>query len=373
MEPVISVNLAGNAYQLETSAHQALKAYLDRASAALADNPDKAEIIRDLEQAVADKASACLSAYKSVVGAQDMAAILEEMGPVEDERQPAPDESAAPSDDDSMGAPKKRLYRIREGAMVSGVCAGLGAYFALDANIIRILFVVATFFTGGFAILAYIAMMFLIPSAHTSAEWAAAHGIPSSAQEIIDQAKRNFAEFTGPESKVWRWRYESRRAWRQEMRARARAYARSAPPLDTGPLSWVTRVFGGVFAIVFSLLGAALLIAFLFALFSLVTAGAVLDWSLPASVPLWFAIAVLCVAYGALSGPVGALQGAAYSALSGRPRDWPHHGEGGGFAFLLVAAIVSWALYHNVPGFQAWADPLIAHLRALGQSLLDAF
>ncbi len=82
MERVVTINLNGNPYQLEEPAYDALRAYIGRAEAALADSPDKAEIIRDLEQAIADKCGGYLSSSKSVVNAQEMARILEEMGPV---------------------------------------------------------------------------------------------------------------------------------------------------------------------------------------------------------------------------------------------------------------------------------------------------
>lgn len=55
MEPVLSINLDGIAYQVEHGGYTALRAYLDRAATQLAGNPDAAEILADLEQAIADK------------------------------------------------------------------------------------------------------------------------------------------------------------------------------------------------------------------------------------------------------------------------------------------------------------------------------
>lgn len=83
MERVVSVNLNGRAYQLEEAAYEALRAYLDRARATLADNPDQAEIVADLEQAIADKCGAYMNAHKQVVAGAEMGAILDEMGPVD--------------------------------------------------------------------------------------------------------------------------------------------------------------------------------------------------------------------------------------------------------------------------------------------------
>src|SRR6058998_1010218 len=83
MQKVINVNLNGNAYQLDEDAYAALRSYVDRAEAALRDNPDKAEIMADLEQAIAEKCARFLTAHKMVVTAAEMEQVLKDMGPVE--------------------------------------------------------------------------------------------------------------------------------------------------------------------------------------------------------------------------------------------------------------------------------------------------
>ncbi|GIM27526.1 PspC family transcriptional regulator [Clostridium polyendosporum] len=56
----------------------------------------------------------------------------------------------------------KKLYKIPEQGMVSGVCAGLSEYFDMDVTIVRLLWVLATFI-GGSGILAYIICAIVIP------------------------------------------------------------------------------------------------------------------------------------------------------------------------------------------------------------------
>ncbi|MEJ0058966.1 MAG: PspC domain-containing protein [Terricaulis sp.] len=356
MERVVTINLNGNPYQLDETAFDALRAYLERAEAALAANPDKAEILRDLEQAIADKCAAFLSPAKTVISAAEIATVLEQMGPVEGE---AASESVG--DSEAPQGPKKRIYRIRDDAKVAGVCAGIGAYFDIDANLVRLLFVVLTIFTHGFFILVYVAMMFLIPSAHTSEEWAAAHGVPFNAQEVIDQAKRQFND-----GQPWRWGYDGRPAWRRAMRERVRARRAPLAPAPVGPFS---RVFGGVFALIFSLLSAALGIAFLLALYSLFTTGVVLGWAPPAGVPIWMALIVLCVVYGALAGPLGALQGASVSALTGLPS----RNHDTGFGGLVILCVVGWAAYTYVPEARIWMDQMFVYLRLAFDTIREAF
>ena len=56
----------------------------------------------------------------------------------------------------------KRLYRSRDERMIWGICGGLGKYFDVDPTIIRLVWVL-TLFLGGWGILAYIILRFIIP------------------------------------------------------------------------------------------------------------------------------------------------------------------------------------------------------------------
>ena len=98
--------------------------------------------------------------------------------------------------------------------MLSGVCTGLAAYFNIDVTIVRIAFVVLTLLTTGIWILVYVGMMLVVPFANTGEEYAAAAGAPFNAQEVVDRAKKHYAEFK--DSKEWRrhWR-QQRREWRR--------------------------------------------------------------------------------------------------------------------------------------------------------------
>lgn len=57
---------------------------------------------------------------------------------------------------------KKRLYRIKEGKFIAGVCGGIAKYFDVEPKIVRLLFVV---FCAAYAngILAYIIFAIFIP------------------------------------------------------------------------------------------------------------------------------------------------------------------------------------------------------------------
>jgi phage shock protein PspC (stress-responsive transcriptional regulator) len=57
----------------------------------------------------------------------------------------------------------KTLVRTRDGRILAGVCSGLGEYFGIDANLIRVIVAVVTVFTGGFGALAYLAAWVVVP------------------------------------------------------------------------------------------------------------------------------------------------------------------------------------------------------------------
>ena len=56
----------------------------------------------------------------------------------------------------------KRLYRIREGRVVAGVCAGLAAYFGIDPTLVRLAFALFTIF-GWAGVLLYLVAWIVIP------------------------------------------------------------------------------------------------------------------------------------------------------------------------------------------------------------------
>jgi len=56
----------------------------------------------------------------------------------------------------------KRLYRSRKNRMLGGVCGGIAEYFNIDPVIVRLI-VVALFFVGGSALLAYVIALIVIP------------------------------------------------------------------------------------------------------------------------------------------------------------------------------------------------------------------
>jgi len=372
MQKVTIIELNGNAFHVDEPGFEQLRAYLDRAAAKLAADPDRVEIMADLEQAIAEKLRKFLHPHKTVVSAAEVAQVLTEMGPVESDAgaagaTPGASGPAEPRAAAADAGAAKRLYQIREGALVSGVCNGLAAYFGVDVTLVRVIFVALTVFTFGGWILAYIAMMFVIPYAQTSEEHAAAHGLPFTAQKLVEQAKQQHARFT---QKEWRrhWRRQ-RRDWREAQRRWRHGFAHR--PEEWGPpqpADYAGQVVGGILLPLFGLANAVLTAAFIFALVSLVITGTILGWHPPLDVPRWTAILSLALLYGLAVWPLHAVQRAAYHALYGTHHRW--FAASAGTFSLLWAIVVFYLAYHYVPGVRefvlsipaAWSE-LLQHLQ----------
>ena len=56
----------------------------------------------------------------------------------------------------------RRLYRCRHDRQLAGVASGMAEYLGLDPTIVRILWILSVFF-GGFSILVYVVLAFVMP------------------------------------------------------------------------------------------------------------------------------------------------------------------------------------------------------------------
>jgi phage shock protein PspC (stress-responsive transcriptional regulator) len=171
MKTAVTVQLDGTSFALEERAFLALRAYLDRAAARLGNHPDRSDVLAGLERSIAGKLAARVAEPAAPCDERAMLVALREVGRVDGPDLGAPDSGGG---DDRWRS--RRLYRLRQGQLVAGVCTGLAAFAEIDVNIVRLLFVVGALFTGGLLLAAYIVLVFVMPVAYPEDERAAAHG-----------------------------------------------------------------------------------------------------------------------------------------------------------------------------------------------------
>ena len=369
MNRVITINLNGVAYQLEESGYEQLRAYLDQAGRQLEGNPDRDEILADIEQAIADKFRVLLGSYKTVVVTSEVAEVIKQMGPVQDAsaadaagstagaKSTGSAAAAGGAEAGSSGLPR-RLYRISDGAMFMGVCNGLSAYLNVDVSFIRIGFVLLSVFWG-MGLLVYFGLGIILPQANTPEEKTAAMGAGATAEEFIRRARAGYYEgarhFHDRQARrEWKRKFKAEmREWKYSFRRQAHETAAqwsraTAPSADR----WAS--IGLTFMI---LTWTRLLCFFLafYAVFSLVVHHGVFGFTLPADIPALLAVIGVCFVYHFVSWPLKVM----------RRSLWRSHGWHGGLAgpldgivWLALFLGMVWFADHSSPAFHTWLQDL---------------
>lgn len=57
----------------------------------------------------------------------------------------------------------RKLYRSRTERKLAGVCGGIGQTYGIDPGLIRIIFIALGVFSGGTALLIYLAAILILP------------------------------------------------------------------------------------------------------------------------------------------------------------------------------------------------------------------
>ncbi len=171
MKEVVKVSISGIAFSFDADAYKVMKDYLDKLEAGYAKKPDGREIIADIEARIAEL---ILNEQESdsVVGRGLAESVIAQLG--------FPDDLETDEEPAAEKLPK-RLYRNPDGAVLGGVCSGLGAYFNIDPVWIRLAFflpvllaILPIYDTSGFFgslfgmfVILYVILWIAIPMART--------------------------------------------------------------------------------------------------------------------------------------------------------------------------------------------------------------
>ncbi len=165
MHRVIDIDLTGHdrPFRIHDDAYETLKRYLDDAGARLGDDPDRAEVVDDLERSIGERLVARLGGVERTLTAADVNAVLDQVGRVEPpgigSKEPRP-------------RPRHRkLYRVKEGQDIAGVCTGLSVYADVGLDWVRTIFILGALVTAGLLIVVYLVLVFLLPVIDTREEW----------------------------------------------------------------------------------------------------------------------------------------------------------------------------------------------------------
>ncbi len=164
MEKNIKINIAGLIFQIEDKAFEILKDYLQQINSRLKNQAGGNEMIEDIEARIAEIFQDCPSWKTGLISIEDVNEMIEKMG--------SPDEIAGDLEEERSTEQRnvgRRLYRDSDGAIIGGVCNGMGAYLRIDPVWIRIIFVLFTvLYLSG--LLVYVVLWIALPKANTFAK-----------------------------------------------------------------------------------------------------------------------------------------------------------------------------------------------------------
>ena len=217
MKPVEHVSIGGYVFNLEEDACVAARNYLDELESFYSKVESGSEVMEGIEERMSEllleKAGqggvVTLPMVQSVMATLGRPeAIEEDTGSTETG---APEGPSAERKEEKV---RKKLYRDPANGKVAGVCSGLGAYFGIDATLLRLLFVIFTligcglFFGRGWAHFPdcfipalYLILWICMPEAKTVSQRDELHGekgtvdaisarVMSSVQEMGETADR---------------------------------------------------------------------------------------------------------------------------------------------------------------------------------------
>jgi phage shock protein PspC (stress-responsive transcriptional regulator) len=344
MNTVITINLNGRAFQLEAEGYNIVRDYIQAAEDALQGDPGKAEIMADLEQSIAEKFERFLRPSKDVISKSEAELVIQEMGPVEaGENTDRTNQARSSKTTDT----RKHFYRIREGAMVGGICTGLAAYFDIDVTLIRVVFVVLLVVTHIVWLVAYILAMIFLPEAATAEQKAEASGAPFTANDLIHRARTEYQKFSdNGQFRKWKqeWRQNARQQ-REEMKNTYRQHMREQPYRKQSR-------FGEIIIALLSL-------GWVVGLISLISKGVLYGFAIPTAIPIWVAALGWFVIYAII---ISSLKGPNHSTFYNNGKLQHHHEDGDflkGLGWLAAIAIILWVLYTYVPEGRFYMEKVI--------------
>ncbi|WP_455497726.1 PspC domain-containing protein [Coprobacter sp.] len=219
MKKTLTVNLNNTVYHIDEDAYIQLQDYLESLKDYFRNEEGAEEILSDIEARIAELFKERMRFGMQIITMHEVNEIITIMGHPEDFADDALDieaddatvageedsgkqnteklEPEPPYQEVSSAKNLRRLFRDRDDAFLGGVASGLGYYFGVSTALVRILFILFTFFTG-YAVLIYMIMWICIPEAKTAAQKLEMRGEPVT----IDNIKRFVTETMTKEEQI---------------------------------------------------------------------------------------------------------------------------------------------------------------------------
>lgn len=172
MKKVININLSGRVIPIEEPAYEQLQSYIASLRSHFAQEESRDEIINDIEGRVAELLYEKIQRGLPCITDNEVQELIAQMGKPEEiagEEIGVDTEmksSATSADNTSYGVNRenRKFYRDENHRIIAGVASGIANYTSIDPAIIRVIFILLSLSSLGFALVAYVLLWIIVPS-----------------------------------------------------------------------------------------------------------------------------------------------------------------------------------------------------------------
>ncbi len=141
MKKTLTINIGHSIFNIEEDAYEILNKYLDSIKNYFKKIDNDSEIIKDFELRIAENFSAKVSSMKQCIDLSDVKEVIKIMGSLDDFKEIYNDTETENVNEEKKT--NNKLFRDSSNRIIAGVCSGIAEYFKIDPIIVRVLFFIA--------------------------------------------------------------------------------------------------------------------------------------------------------------------------------------------------------------------------------------
>jgi len=195
MKKTVNANLNGRAFTIDEDAYVMLENYLRNLKIHFRYAEGSNEIVADFEARIQELLSECVDKGVQVISLYQVEEVIARVGKPADfseEGEKSENFSAPDSDSENFRNPApevkipKRFFRNPNDRLLGGLCSGIAVYFGWEVTLVRVLAIILALLpsVGGIALIAYIVMWIITPSANNAERQLQMQGKPVTVENI---------------------------------------------------------------------------------------------------------------------------------------------------------------------------------------------
>lgn len=188
MKKTYTINLSGKIFHIDDDALDKLQHYINTLKTHYSREEDGNEIMEDIENRIGELFSEYLKGqFREVITIDDVEKVITTMG--------APDDIIDEDEEPRKATPKqaRKLYRDPDNRVLGGIAGGMAAYWNISPLLLRVCFVIMTFYYGIFFIV-YLILWIAVPKAKTAKQKLEMKGEDINVSNIERSIKEEYQE-----------------------------------------------------------------------------------------------------------------------------------------------------------------------------------